>query len=100
MKQCTNQLNISTYENLKQEYINKYYILDSISWDAAEEFEDFKEELENSSEFEFARFYNLSDIKLWIHDITEAIDIQTTNQQIGDYVEEGKLLVNEICNVG
>ena len=55
---------ISTYQELKEEYVNKYNILQGISWDAAEEFEDFKDELQQSSELEFNKFYNLSDLKL------------------------------------
>jgi hypothetical protein len=92
--------NIPTYQSLKEEYINKYNILNSISWDATEEFEDFKDELQNNSEFEFSRFYNLSNIKLWIQEITEAIDMESTNQQLGDYVEDGKLSANELCTIG
>ncbi|MFW9950552.1 MAG: hypothetical protein ACFFKA_10570 [Candidatus Thorarchaeota archaeon] len=90
------------YQELKEEYINKYNTLQGISWDAAEEFEYFKDELQKCSELEFNKFYNVPDLKLWIQDITEAIDIADAKYLLenGDFVAQERLLPSELVTIG
>lgn len=92
---------MENFKELRECFINKYKTLHSLNEEIAEiDFSNMYEELLSNSESEWFSYFNLSDLRCQIHEITEAIDMEIEEMILQDYssdpIERDYLLPSQL----